>query len=353
MKTLPLCDPLISNYPQHAFYLSIISDHQECQPWIYSNYTNLFLSDWKNDEIFLDFYVQTPEHHFNPWLKDSQRLHRDLILGSIPDFISFIKDQIDSGYYVWTHVDEYYIPDTPSFRNYRFAHAVMIYGYDDTAREFQLAGFFKYRIYSRTTVSYDDLKTAFEHCDIYDDYLNFTHLLKINPEYHNGKIYEFSLSYFAECMENYYTSRNETENFKSFYTPALYSDRTFGLDIYHKLIMFFEMMLSKQRTIDTRLLYTLKEHKKFMNLKIKYIEQEGHYVFPVKFKDNYIRVEQEATIILNQFLKYGMTQREDHIISLMGRLGALYQLEKESLELLLNDFNSRGIRSGKPILSQS
>lgn len=84
MKTLPLCDPLISNYPQHAFYLSIISDHRECQPWIYSNYTNLFLSDWKNDEIFLDFYVQTPEHHFNPWFKDSQRLHRDLILGSIP-----------------------------------------------------------------------------------------------------------------------------------------------------------------------------------------------------------------------------------------------------------------------------
>ncbi|WKL02499.1 hypothetical protein Q0F98_00410 [Paenibacillus amylolyticus] len=113
------------------------------------------------------------------------------------------------------------------------------------------------------------------------------------------------------------------------------------------------MMLSKQRTIDTRLLYTLKEHKKFMNLKIKYIEQEGHYVFPAKFKDNYIQVEQETTIILNQFLKYSMTQREDNIINLMGRLGALYHLEKESLELLLEDFNRQGVRSSKPILSQS
>ncbi|WP_225999270.1 BtrH N-terminal domain-containing protein [Paenibacillus sp. BJ-4] len=343
MKTLPLCDPLISNYPQHAFYLSIISDNKDCQPWIYSNYTNLFLSDWKNDEIFLDFYVQTPEHHFNPWFKDSQRLHRDLILGSIPNLVSFIRSQIDSGNYVWTHVDEYFIPDTPSYHTRRFAHAVLIYGYDDSTREFQLAGFFKYRSYSRTTVPYDDLKTAFEHCDIYDDYLNYTHLLKINPEYHNNKIYEFDLSYFAECMENYYTSINETENYKSFYTPKLYSDRTFGLDIYNKLTMYFELMLSKQRTIDTRLLYTLREHKKFMNLKIKYIEQEGHYRFPAVFKDNYTRVEKETTIMLNQFLKYGITQCEDNIIKLIGRLGFLYQLENETLELLLSDFSKQGI----------
>lgn len=353
MKTLSLCDPLISNYPQHAFYLSIISDNKDCLPWIYSNYTNMFLSDRINDDIFLDFYVQTPEHHFNPWFKDSQRLHRDLILSSIPNLVSFIKNQIDSGYYVWTHVDEYYIPDTPSYQFRRFAHAVMIYGYDDSTQEFQLAGFFKYRNYSRTTISYDDLKTAFEHCDIDEDFLNYTHLLKINPEYHDGKIYEFSLSYFAECMENYYTSTNEAENFKNFYTPKLYSDRTFGLEIYNKLIMILELMLSKQRTIDARLVYTLREHKKFMNLKIKYIEQEGHYHFPAVFKANYTRIEKETTIMLNQFLKYVITQSEENIIKLIDRLGSLYQLEKETLELLLNDFSRQGIGKGKPLLSQS
>lgn len=344
MKTLPFCKPLISNYPQHAFYLSIISENKDCQPWIYSNYTNLFLSALENDEFFLDFFVQTPEHHFNPWFKDSQRLHRDLILKSIPSLISFIKDQIDSNYYVYTHVDEYYIPNTNSYQKRRFAHAVMIYGYDDSTQVFQLAGFLDNRSYSQTTVSYDEFKKAFEQCDIYDDYLNYTHLLKINPEYHNGKIYEFSLSYFAECMENYYTSYNEMQNFRSFYTPELYSDRTFGLEIYKKITAFLASTISKNSNFEPRFLYTLKEHKKFMNLKIKYIEQEGHYRFPDVFKDNYLKVEKETTVILNQFLKHMITQKEMNINMLINKLNSLYQLEKEALELLLTDLTKQGIR---------
>ncbi|GGH47291.1 hypothetical protein GCM10008014_10490 [Paenibacillus silvae] len=353
MKTLPLCKPLISNYPQHAFYLSIISDNKSCQPWIYSNYTNMFLSELKNNELFLDFFVQTPEHHFNPWFKDSQRIHRDLILRSIPNLISFIKDQINSNYYVLTHVDEYFIPNTSSYQKTRFAHAVMIYGYDDSTQEFQLAGFLDNSNYSQTTVSYTELKKAFEECDIYDDYLNFTHLLKINPEYHNGKIYEFSLSYFAECMENYYTSFNEMENFQSFYTPKLYSDRTFGLDIYKKLTAFLASELSKKLNIETRFLYTLKEHKKFMNLKINYIEQEGHYRFPDVFKDNYVQVEKETTIILNQFLKHLITRKEMNFTKLIDKLHFLHQLEKEALELLLADFTKQGILRSKSYIDHS
>ncbi|MCP1132410.1 hypothetical protein NKT34_03850 [Paenibacillus polysaccharolyticus] len=343
MKTLPLCKPLISNYPQHAFYLSIISENKECQPWIYSNYTNLFLSELPNNEFFLDFFVQTPEHHFNPWFKDSQRLHRDLILKSIPDLISFIKDQINSNYYILTHVDEYFIPNTNSYNNDRYTHAVMVFGYDDSTREFQLAGFFNDRIYSQTTVSYDEFKKAFEECHIYDDYLNFTHLLKINPEYHNGKIYNFSISYFAECMENYYTSFNEMKNFQSFYTPELYSDRTFGLNIYKKLTAFLALNLSEKLNLETRFLYTLKEHKKFMNLKINYIEQEGHYYFPDVFKNNYLQVEKETTILLNQFLKRLITQKDININKLIDKLNSLYQLEKEALELILADFTKQGI----------
>lgn len=235
------------------------------------------LSGFNGDEIFLDFYVQTPEHHFNPWFKGSQRLHRDLILGSICNLISFIKKQIDFEYYVWTHVDENYIPNTPSYHTRRFAHAVLIYGYDDSTR------------------------TAFEQCDIYDVYLNYTHLLKINPDYHNDKIYEFSLSYFTECMGNYFTSFNEIENFKSFYAPKLYSDRTFGLNIYNKLTTFFELMSSKQRNIERRLLYTLREHKKFMNLKIKYIEQEGHYRFPTYLKITILKSNKKQRLCLTNF----------------------------------------------------
>ncbi|TKJ93352.1 hypothetical protein PaeCFBP13512_02845 [Paenibacillus sp. CFBP13512] len=343
MKTLSICEPLISNYPQHAFYLSIISDNKDCHPWIFSNYTNLFLSDWKNDEVFLDFYVQTPEHHFNPWFKDSQRIHRDLIIGSIPNIVSFIKNQIDLGYYVWTHVDEYFIPATPSYQTRRFAHAILIYGYDDINEKFQVAGFFKLRSYSHTTISYENLKTAFENCIIYDDYLNYTHLLKINPEYHNGSIYQFDITYFTECINNYYTSFNETKNFKSFYTPKLYSDRTFGIDIYNKLIAYLELMIVKKRTIDRRVLFTLKEHKKFMNKKINYIEHEGHYQFPTLFKDNYVQIEQETTIALNQFLKYSITHVEENITKLIERLSSIYDLEKESLELLITKFNKQGI----------
>ncbi|MFD1887694.1 hypothetical protein [Paenibacillus wenxiniae] len=343
MKTLPLSKPLISSYPQHAFYLSIISNNVECQPWIYSQYTNMFLSDWKDEELFLDFYVQTPEHHFNPWFKDSQRLHRNLIKQSISDIISFIRNQIDEDYYIWTHIDEYFIPGTPSYKTKRFAHAILIYGYDDINEELHISGFFNSRHYSQIIISYENFKMAFENCDIYDDYLNYTHLLKINPEYHNGSIYQFDILYFVECINNYYKSINETENFKSFYTPQLYSDRTFGIRIYSKLIEYLESILSKQQTIDRRILFILVEHKKFMNMKIKYIEQEGHYYFPKLFKENYERIEKETLIALNQLLKYEITKSEDNIIRLIERLRFIHMLENDTLELLMIDFNEKGL----------
>ena len=343
MKTLPLCKPLISNYPQHAFYLSIISENKSCHPWIYSQYTNMFLSDWKGGELFLDFHVQTPEHHFNPWFKDSQRMHRDLILECIPDLIFFIKNQIDAGYYIWTHIDEYFIPGTPSYKKRRFAHAILINGYDDINKELQIAGFFKSRNYSHSTISYDSFKLAFEQCNIYDDYLNYTHLLKINPEYHNGRIYEFDLVYFAECIHNYYNSINETANFKNFYTSKLYSDRTFGIDIYNELINYLKSINSTKKTMDRRVLFTLREHKKFMNMKIKYIEQEDYYYFPVLFKEKYDQIERETIIALNQLLKYDMTRIETNITKLIERLRFIYKLEKEALELLISDFNKKGI----------
>ncbi|WP_339801516.1 hypothetical protein MKY19_06970 [Paenibacillus sp. FSL R5-0744] len=333
-KILPITEPLIKNYPQHAFYLSIISNKEECLPWIFSNYTNIYLSNWKNEWVFMDYFVQTPEHHFHPWFKDSQRLHRDLILNTNIEFISFLKQQINSEYYVWLHVDEYYIPQTYSYNKSSFSHAIFVYGYEDKTKTFKIMAFHEDGKYAKSEVEYLMLKQAFLHCEAYDSYLNYIHLLKINPEIHNGKTYGFDISIFFKDIKDYYESKNIMENYKNFYDISLYDDRTFGLNIYIELKKHFIMHLDKKINVDIRLLYTLYEHKKFMNMKLEYIQYNGYYNFNHQFIEGYRELEKEVRILLNIYLKYKFTNNKVYIEKVIKKLESIHFTEKNLLSSL-------------------
>lgn len=335
---LPITEPLIKNYPQHAFYLSIISDKEECLPWIFSNYTNMYLSNWKNDGFFIDYFVQTPEHHFHPWFKDSQRLHRNSILNTNIEFIVFLKQQINLGYYIWLHVDEYYIPQTYSYNKKKsFSHAILIYGYEDKTKTFKIMAFLEYGKYSKSEVDYSMLQQAFLGCEIYDDYLNYIHLLKLNPEIHNGKTYGFDISIFIKDIKDYYESKNIMEDYKKFYDISLYDDRTFGLNIYIELRKYFIVHLDKKIDVNTRLLYTLFEHKKFMNMKLDYIQKNGYYNFDPQLIEGFHELETKVRILLNTFLKYRLTNNKLYIEKVIEKLEFIHLTERELLKLLLKN----------------
>lgn len=73
------------------------------------------------------------------------------------------------------------------------------------------------------------------------------------------------------------------------------------------------MHLDKKINVDIRLLYTLYEHKKFMNMKLEYIQYNGYYNFNHQFIEGYRELEKEVRILLNIYLKYKFTNNKVYI----------------------------------------
>jgi len=344
-KELPICYPPISSYPQHAYYLSIMCNNEDCLSWIYCNYIHIFLMDLETS-VFMDYFVSTPEHHFHPWFKASQRLSRDLILSSIPNFIKFFQEQIELGYYIWLHIDEFYISCSAAYQKQSHPHACLLYGFDDKKENFNIAGFFKNGKYSMSTVSYSEVEQSFLYCNTNDcdastEHLKDLHLLKLRPNYHNGQPYQFDMEFIAKQMLEYYESKNPIHNFRSYYSTNLYHDWTCGLSIYKKLNNCLTLHLDKKMNIDRRPFYINWEHKKLMLARIEYIRTHNYYDFVPMVYDGYKELERNTNIILYLFLKYQITQNDSCIYSAKNLLDDVYRTEKQLLEGLLEDFQKK------------
>lgn len=133
-NSLPVSYPIVSTYPKHAIPFSILSQNQDFLPWFYSNYIQIkcsktFMKNYPSDAF--DFFTIYPEFYENPSLQ-SERLSNTTILNLQSDIIKFIIDCIDMGYYLYTHVNEYYLPNTHAFKKFNNPHAILIYGYNKT-----------------------------------------------------------------------------------------------------------------------------------------------------------------------------------------------------------------------------
>lgn len=347
-KVLPIQYPIVSNYPQHAYYFSIISDNENCLPWIYSNYLNMCLMQSGKD-CFLDYYAQSPEHHFHPCFTDTQRILRSTILKFIPNIVEFLKEQIQQDNYIWLHVNEYYIPGSPAYQRFTFPHAIFIYGFDDNERRFNISGFLENRKYKSTYASYSDLEKSFydfgkTHIDSdVTQHVNYMHLLKLHPKHHQGLPYQFDVKFVAEQIKEYYESKNLSLNYQSFYSHKSYSEWTYGIDILPKLIEYYSLHLEGSAQLDVRPLYTLYDYKKLMVSRIRYIEENKLYDLNPVFSEGFKNIRDKSKNILNLYIKYTLTQDKECSHKLMILFNELYLNEQVLLEQLLNDFSKKSL----------
>ncbi|WP_218619011.1 BtrH N-terminal domain-containing protein, partial [Paenibacillus sp. P32E] len=317
-------------------------------PWIYSNYLNMCLMESEKD-CFLDFYAQSPEHHFHPCFTDTQRLLRSTILKFIPDIVEFLKDQIRQDNYIWLHVNEYYIPGSPAYQKFTFPHAIFIYGFDDNEKRFNISGFLENRKYKCAYASYSEIENSFydfgkTHIDSdVTQHVNYMHLLKLHPKHHQGLPYQFDMKFIAEQIKDYYESKNLSLNYQSFYSHELYSEWTYGIDILPRLIEYYSLNLKDSTRMDIRPFYTLYDYKKLMVARIRYIEKKKLYDIKPMFSEGFTKLENKSESLLNLYIKYALTQHEKYSDKLMILFNELYLNEQVLLEQLLNDFSDKSL----------
>lgn len=341
---LPLAVPDIVSYAHVTCFLSVLYTDPQALKWVYSNYVQLHLD---TNSLFTDYLTPGLEQNMIPCLHGSQRIHRDTVLRLSPRFVDFIRFQLDNGYYCWTYVNEYYVPNTLAFENHSFTHPLMIYGYDDTERMVDVAGFFAQQRYGTCKLSYEALEKAFKEADIQPLSTEQDTVILFKLHEKRKAECEFRLAWVMEQLGDYLHSRR-SGYLKGALEPKVPKGRVYGLDIYDALQRPFRLEQPPSRRIgfDHRPFYVLWEHKKMMNRRLAYMAEQGVFAFSESVLEGYRKVEQDALAVWNLFLKYLMSQDGRLAQQMIERLGQLKETDSLVISRMLDEFEASKLNRG-------
>ncbi|USB33496.1 BtrH N-terminal domain-containing protein [Paenibacillus sp. YPG26] len=340
-KVLPIATPDLTSYAHLSYFLSIMYTDKDALRWVYSHYIQLHVRHW-SDTSMVDYFTQNPDVHLVPTVGGSPRLNRGFVKRWAPSFGEFVRRSIDDGQYVVTFVDDYYIPGTVAYQNRSNPHGLMIYGYDDDSRMFHVSAYLANQSYGNTLVSYDDMEMAYQGID--PDPFNYTgylHLYRLNETFKS--LYPFQVPWVMEQMEDYLYARPSSRRLLAFEEPHDIPP-TWGIETYDWMIHESERQLARQTFVDHRPFYVLWEHKKMMNRRLAYMEEEGYFTFSGEVAAEYREVEQSAMLARNLKLKHMMSNDDRHMVQLIDRLKALKSAESLVIERMLEEYE-RSIRT--------
>ena len=317
---LPVKYPMITTYNQHAHLLSILMNYHFTKSWIYSNYIQLYINrDYKHN--WGDFYFPFP-YELKPsdtckWII-SQKIKREIAVSKWESITDFIIDNINSHNYIHIMVNYYYVPLSDRYKKQYSLHDMLIYGYDLNKKLFYVADFFMYGKYSYETISFLDFEQAF-----------YTYNQTTNRDYLNGLIYLYSLNENCDYEFSIHNIKNALKAYLHNIMPEYWNkynyknseNIVFNREIYTTLKNYVTEKMCEQSEIDIRPFCLLMDHKKMMNLRIRYLCDQGFYKYNNYNECQLNEIENKSKIVVNTLIKYNITRNttyRDKIITLLN-----------------------------------
>lgn len=304
-KILNVKYPTITTYTQHAHLLAILENEPRAKTWIYSNYIQIYANKELNTNSWADFYFPMP-YEIRPfelckWL-EVQKNSEEYVTKNYDNIVKYVTDMLKENYYVHMMVNYRYLSRSRfSKSNEDRRHDILIYGYDDEIRTFYCADFmFETSKYTFSECTFDELNAAYNNC-----------FVRERPSYLNHNIYSYRLK--MECDYEYHYKNIifwikkylncETPEYWNGYNYCNKESIVWGISCYDALLQ--SLLILGDDVIDVRLYYLLKDHKKMMIERLKYLVAS----FP-KIDgciSEYEAIYFSISVIVNMILKYNLT----------------------------------------------
>jgi uncharacterized protein (UPF0297 family) len=337
-KKLPIKYPIITTYTQHAHLLAILICFESTYDWIFSNYIQLYINkDYKHN--WGDFYFPLP-YELRPsdtckWVL-SKKVGKDMVSAKWKSILDFVIDAIDSGNYVHTMINYFYVPFGPRFNNQHLHHDILIHGYNLESKIFYVSDFFDMGKYSFEELSFADFEKAYS-----------SNNLTTNQDYLNGLIYMYSIKEECDYTFNINNIINPLKAYLNKSVPEYWSmfnsdnrdHIVFGNEIYDTLINYItESSNNPSSYIDYRPFYLLYDHKKMMLLRMKYLNEKGY--FTEHFTSNinkFTELEEQSRVVINQVVKYSISKKNEIISKIVSNLNQIKRMEEDVLGQYIAD----------------
>lgn len=320
--------PPITSYQSYANCLSILCyyDNENIWNYIFSSFIQLSAFA-KHDKGFnmLDFYPRTI---FNCPLLECEQISRKDISSKANSIVEFIVNKINLGYYITLNIDTYYISIYKTFHKLKgvYPHDIYIWGYDLNDKVFYVSEFLSKFEY--TTVSFSELEQGYMNFKAIDSFSEDVGLIM-----YKGGEYKLSLNTIIDLTKDYLFSNNSSKRLAPTQQFIYNSDTHWGLDIY-KLLK--ECIIKSNSGYLLRYLHILFDHKVLMSLRIKYLIEKKYILASDSILQQYELIKKQAMIIRNLAIKSKVSDNPKYFYKIYDYIDTLQQIERQSLESLLD-----------------
>ncbi len=339
-RKLPISEPLTSTWLYDAYPLSVLAANGD-------NYLEWFLSNFIQLNANKDITI---EDRHNVFLKfdgavtnNAAYLNKQLIswttfMNLNIDIHDYIKGHIDQGYYIQFQVDEYYIPTTWRYEKEHRVHDLFIYGYDDEKEQYNILGYNRQIIFEEGTCPYKNFEAAFKN-NFLDKIDNFWADRIYFYQYNENDYYRFNTTLVKNSLIEYLCGINSYETFNRFYEQDL--GVVYGINVFDKILEHIEIVKAKEKLeikrgeeiLDLRIFRLLKEHKKIMMMRIKYIDE--HITEVKELLIEYREAENLAEKSHNLAIKYTVHPNTDLLDILYENVRRMKEIDKSVLAKLV------------------
>ncbi len=248
-----------------AYPLCFIMMERNLKAWYYEQFINVFAQTWFGN-FFRPDYLDA-----NKVFGDILERHsyKDTEIKS--DIIEFTLSKIDAGYgLIVFALDEYFIPERPSYLKTHSIHELLIYGYDNETERMLVVGYDRDGIFTNFSIGYDSYKAAYdEACRDLPHYLpDVLHLIRVRHFYYE---YPYNPKRVLDELEMYLSAVPDSK--KKFFAIADRSETVYGFGIYEKLLHIVDNILSGDVSVrfDLTTVHFLHEHKMIVKDRLDYL----------------------------------------------------------------------------------
>ncbi len=330
--------PLIRTYQYNAFSEVIAKKHKSYNEWFANHFIQImYYNNIEKCNKAIDFLVGCIFGSHD--LLNVSLINRENLFKDISSCQECLHNVLSCNSYIYTFVNEYYIPNRSAYQKYFYEHDILLCGYENG--EYQYMGYDKNKIFVKSSINIEQLYMAL---NVENEHFAIVELKDTD--------YIFDINLFTFSLKQYLGSENSmlaldkyldlSTYYGSFYDLYLEDVTSFGIKCYDKICKLFDWYndISIHDDLysyyDIRVLHLLYEHKKSMLWKINYLIINDYLNSNNNLGNRYREIVMQAQIIERMGLKYLINR--DTVLNKKIRKGLwdLEQNEKYILKEVLN-----------------
>lgn len=318
MKTLSInFNPLLKTYQNTALPLAAVSCGIHEKDIIKYCNNHFIQLRYHRNRTMLDFW----HSRYSDWycIEVQNTFRNDFFKICNLSILEIIKKAIDQNLYIYTIVNEFYIPERNRYQKEYFPHDILIYGYNEEG--LITLGYNDQLVLSSVVVPYSLFLKAIQSVK----HLFFTDFFT----YASFNTYEINMKQIECYLNDYLYSENSDNKYKFINTDSICS---YGINAIFEMFHHEKTEFESNGNLDFRNFDCYYEHKRMMQMRIQSVEE---ILGDNQYNAEYAKIKNDAFIIRNLALKAKKSKKLKIIEDMENRIKNNVEQEIKLLSKLL------------------